>query len=94
MAMIDSLYKELARTHDVSRQFRKLETLYAAQPTWLVIAPPRALGNRSACGKTPLSPVLLRFPLVDRATGLVTRPWQQWSRSPPGTGKAGPMPAE
>ena len=27
---------------------------------------------------TPLSPVLLRFPLVDRATGLVTRPWQQW----------------
>ena len=28
--------------------------------------------------ETPLSPVLLRFPLVDRATGLVTRPWQQW----------------
>lgn len=27
---------------------------------------------------TPLSPVLLRSPLVDRATGLVTRPWQQW----------------
>ena len=27
---------------------------------------------------TPLSPVLLRFPLVDQATGLVTRPWQQW----------------
>ena len=32
MAMIYSLYKELARTHDVSRQFfQKLETCYAAQ---------------------------------------------------------------